>query len=296
MSKHLAGIIPLANFSSDFGTIFHSSMLPVDSGFTMIQKSVHECALAGCATIWIVANDDLAPIIRKHIGEWVYDPTRYSLKHIIPKNRPLARRVIPIYYVPILPKDRNRRDSYGWSALFGMHSAWWISYRISKWIIPKKYFVSFPHAAYDPYIIRGHRDEIRDHRANTFFGHDGKDIKDDKPMPFAITAEQFIISRRNVNKKTTKTRYSLKEGETFEDLRSMPMSERWSARWFSLSDVFSELEEDGAHRVELDWFHDLRSWDGYRGFLGSENWIQCPHDHLTEPQTDVRIGVQEEEQ
>ena len=35
--------------------------------------------MAGCNTIWIVANDDLAPIVRKIVGEWVYDPVYYIL-------------------------------------------------------------------------------------------------------------------------------------------------------------------------------------------------------------------------
>jgi UTP-glucose-1-phosphate uridylyltransferase len=52
-------------------------MLPIQNDFTLIQKSVFECAMAGCSTIWIVANDDLAPLVKKHIGEWVYDPVYF---------------------------------------------------------------------------------------------------------------------------------------------------------------------------------------------------------------------------
>ena len=77
MAKHLAGIIPLANFKDNYKLPYDSFMLPIENDFTLIQKSVFECALAGCSTIWIVANDDLAPLVKKHIGEWVYDPVYF---------------------------------------------------------------------------------------------------------------------------------------------------------------------------------------------------------------------------
>ena len=137
---HLAGIVPVANLKCDFDLPIPDILLPVSRGFTAIQKAVFECSMAGCNTIWIVANDDLAPVIRQTVGEWVYDPVYY--------RRPSARsseerREIPIYYVPIHPKDRDRRDSYAWSILYGIHSAWRVSYAISRWVVPEKYYVSF---------------------------------------------------------------------------------------------------------------------------------------------------------
>ena len=65
MSNHIhtAGIIPVANLKSEFELKTPEILLPISSDFTAIQKSVFECALAGCNTIWIVANDDLAPMV-----------------------------------------------------------------------------------------------------------------------------------------------------------------------------------------------------------------------------------------
>ena len=71
--SHLAGIIPVAGLKTDYDIATPEYLLPVDPGFTAIQKAVYECALAGCQTIWIVANGDTAPIIRTIIGEWIYD-------------------------------------------------------------------------------------------------------------------------------------------------------------------------------------------------------------------------------
>ena len=251
MAKHLAGIIPLANFDEKFKLPYHSCLLPIANNFTLIQKSVYECAMAGCATIWIVANEDMAPIIKHHIGEWVYDPVYFWDDYVDNKIRQ-RRTHIPIYYIPIHPKDRGKRDSYGWSALYGMHSAWWVSFRISKWVIPKKYFVSFPHSVYDYWSLRGFRKELSKTKKNFFFTHEGKTIKDNVPIPFTMRGEDFIQCRRHVNKVTTKNHYPLSEGETWEDLRKRPIEERWSAKNFDLSTVFDKVMEKDDIYEDLD--------------------------------------------
>ena len=294
MAKHLAGIIPLANFEENFNLPYDSFMLPIQNDFTLIQKSVFECAMAGCSTIWIVANDDLAPMVKRHIGEWVYDPVYFWDDYI--NNHIVQRRThIPIYYVPILPKDRDKRDSYGWSALFGMHSAWYVSYRISKWVVPKKYFVSFPHNAYDYWSLREHRKQLFNINRNFFFTHEGKTIKDNLPIPFTMRGEDFIQCRREVNKLTTRGHYPLGPDETWRDLKKMPKEERWSAQHFDLATIFDKVTEEDCFREELDWFYDLREWDGYRAYLASDNVVGSPNWRLTKPHQLNRLCVEEEE-
>ena len=118
MSKHLhlAGIIPIANYDDTFGMEYPWYLLPVDQGFSMIQKSVFECAIAGCQTIWIVANDDMAPII-KTIGDWVYDPVYYYRKDKFYKDK---RKEIPICMCRFILKTVT--DAILWVVmLYGMH-------------------------------------------------------------------------------------------------------------------------------------------------------------------------------
>ena len=62
---HMAGVIPVSGIETDMETVYPEVILSIDKGYTAIQKSVFECAMAGCSTIWIVANEDLAPIVRK---------------------------------------------------------------------------------------------------------------------------------------------------------------------------------------------------------------------------------------
>ena len=158
MAKHLAGIIPLANFDDTFKLPYDSFMLPIQNDFTLIQKSVFECAMAGCSTIWIVANDDMTPLIRHRLGEWVQDPV--WIGRSMDPYPSQTRKRIPIYYVPVRAKDIGKRDCLAWSVLHGAVTAFEVSARLSKWIIPKRNYVAFPYGIYDPEILREHRKNI----------------------------------------------------------------------------------------------------------------------------------------
>ena len=84
---HMAGLIPVAGLQTDFDQQLPEVMMPVNAGFTAIQKSVYECAMVGCQTIWIVANNDLAPIIRN----------TYLLCPYPPEGSRQARRIWVVY-------------------------------------------------------------------------------------------------------------------------------------------------------------------------------------------------------
>ena len=287
---HLAGIIPVANIKSDFGLITPEVLLPVNAGFTAIQKSVFECAMAGCNTIWIIANDDLAPIVKKNIGEWVYDPVYYKN---ISKFSSEHRKEIPIYYVPIHPKDRDRRDSYGWGALYGMHSAWRASYNISQWVVPQKYFVSFPLSAYDIHSIRQHRRAISSKESNFFLMHDSKTVKDGIPISFTMFGEDFKRCRRAINKKTTREYLPPSPDQQYPS-EKLPLHERWSAKNFSLEEVFAEIEENDSHKIAVPWYYDISNWQGYCDFLGSDKCIESPENELTTARTHVKLPYTKE--
>jgi len=290
MKLHLAGIIPVANLKTDFNLDIPACMMPLDAGFTAIQKSVFECAIAGCSTIWIVANNDLAPIVRKRVGEWVHDPVYYYRKYV--RNYPEARREIPIYYVPVHPKDMDRRDSYGWSALYGMYSAWWVGNRLSAWLTPEKYYISFPMAAHNIYSLRKARKMIKDNKKNFFLTYEGQTVKDNVPLSFTMFATDYLNCRRDVNSKTTKTFINPPPGEL--PSQKLPLEERWTARRFDFSEIFEKLDVSTGKQVNTDWFYDLSTWDGYRSFLGSENFVKKPSDSLIKSRIHSKIAYEVE--
>lgn len=288
---HLAGIIPVANLITDFGISTPEVLLPVAPSFSAIQKSVYECAMAGCNTIWIVANDDLAPIVREVVGDWTCDPVYYRRPSKFSSEQ---RKEVPIYYVPIHPKDRERRDSYGWSVLYGIHSAWKVAYTLSRWIVPDKYYISFPLAAFDIGEVRQHRRTIGSADTNFFFSSGGNTVKNNNPISFTMTGEDFKLCRRAVNKKTTREYLPPSEGRQYPD-QKLPREERWSARYFNLADVFGEVNEENATTVELPWFYDISSWSGYRNFLTSDNIINVPEEGLTKPHIHVKLPYTKED-
>ena len=236
LRTHIAGVIPVANLKTEHATIVPSILLQVDPGFTAIQKSVFECALAGCKTIWIVANQDLAPLIKKVVGDYVQDPVYYNRN--MSKFHSELRREIPIYYVPVSLKDCDKRDSYGWSVIHGVNSAWWVGVKISKWLTPDKYFVSFPMAAYNIYSLREYRKQIADKKGNFFLTYKNKNVKDNLPLSFTLTGNDCIKCRRQINKTTTREYLPPLEGEKYPS-QKLPLDQRWSARKFDFEQVFS---------------------------------------------------------
>tara|TARA_Y100001963_G_scaffold159223_1_gene261937 strand:- start:141 stop:1043 length:903 start_codon:yes stop_codon:yes gene_type:complete len=289
---HVAGIIPLANLSSELGTPISDCLIPVDPHFTAIQKAVFECAMAGCQTIWIVANDDLAPIVKEIVGEWVYDPIHYCRQYeVYPSEH---RKEIPIYYVPIHPKDRDRRDSYGWSVLYGINSAWRTANIISHWMVPHKYFVAFPMSTYNVYALKNFRAKISDFENNFFLTYQGKTVKDNEYLPFTMFSEDFIQCRRHVNKTTTREYLSPGPDEKYPT-HKLPLAERWSARGFDLATVFEKINEVNSYKADIDWYYDISKWSGYKDFMGSENFIQKPANSLTKAHTHVKLPYREGE-
>ncbi len=284
---HLAGIIPVANLKTDLQVTFPEVLLPLEPDFTAIQKSVYECAMAGCQTIWIVANNDLAPVVRKTVGEWVYDPVYYN--RTMTKFYREVRKEVPIYYVPVHPKDRDKRDCYGWSVLYGAYSAWSVAYKISKWVCPEKYYVSFPLSAYNLDHLRENRLSISDNKNNFLLSHEGKTIKDNLPIAFTFTGEDFKKCRRDLNKKTTREYLPPLPGHQYPS-QKRPLSERWSARTFDLKTVFEKLNTTDAHILPVETFYDLSKWDEYCHFLGRENkLIKKPYKGLIKSRQHVKL-------
>lgn len=290
--NHLAGIIPVANLKTSLNINFPELLLPINNGISMIQKSVVECAYAGCSTIWIVANPDLAPMVRKIVGDWTYDPVYLGRSKYGEGSE--HRREIPIYYCNIKPKNMGRRDSYGWSVLSGIHASWLTANKISKWVVPNKYYVSFPMSVFDIYEIRKHRKQISDPNKNFTLSYDGKTIKNNLPLSFTMFGDDYLNCRRDVNAKTTKNFYNVEEGEQYPS-KKLPLGERWSARRFSLSEVFDKLNLNNAHNYVLDEHYAIYGWDDYKNLMASDFILETPYYMLTKPHRHVKIPYTLEE-
>ena len=276
---HLAGIIPVAQLETDYESTSPDVLTLLAPGYTAIQNAVMACAMAGCKTIWIVANNDLAPVVRETVGEWVHDPVYY--KRDFTKFYSNVRKEVPIYYVPIHPKDLDKRNSYGWSVLYGIYSAWYVSFKISRWILPEKYFVAFPMSVYDYRLLRTLRPQIQDVNKNFSLTYKNETVLDNLPISFTMKGEDFLECRRNVNKITTREYLPPLEGQLPTTKR--PLNERWSARFFDLATVFAKWNLSEAETREIDWFYDIREWEQYRQYMAAENTVVPPYREIYKP-------------
>ena len=266
-SFHLAGIVPVASQPLDFNFPWHDSLMPIGKDYLAVERAVLECAWAGCETIWVVCHRDMQPIIKNRIGEWIQDPNWLIQKQLYMSN---YYRRIPVYYVPIHPKDKDKRDCLGWSALYGALSAYHISRKISKWVIPDKFYCAFPYGVYDPSQLRKQRKKISS-KAPFFLTSEGKSVKNGEYLGFTFDGEDFKVCRRELRKEGT-------PGRNEETGRKLPPEERWSARFFPIDKVFKHVIMGAEDGFEIEGYHKIDSWKDYTKYIASgEEHIKPEH-------------------
>jgi hypothetical protein len=252
----LVGIIPIHGIESSFDLPWQDIFMPLNKGLTAIERAVYECAFAGCTSIWIVCNDDVAPMLKHRVGECVGDPVwQYRTFELNPDHK---ARQIPIYYVPLNPKDLKRRDSLSWSVIYGAMTYNKFSYQISKWLVPEKFYVTFPWGIYDPRFIREHRQLIRS--CDRFLlSHNDETVKENKFLSFTFTPDDVQPMKRYIYHECT--------GQNREKLYDM----KYSSRFFNLEKVFSHLPEADEVIKEVPWYYSMDTWEGYKEFMQSEH-------------------------
>ena len=277
---HLAGIIPVSGLETDFGFPWHSCLQPISKNYLALERAVIECGYAGCETIWIVCNDDIQPLIKSRIGDFIEDP--YYMDRSKYKRFPNeARRQIPVFYTPIHPKDRDRRDSLGWSAFHGALTSFVISNKISKWLVPSRYYVTFPYGVYDPLSIKKYRKNIS-HTNQFFLTCEDKSIKTGDYLSFTMNAKEY---KQYV--------WDLKQNCTGAN-KELNAKDRWSSRNFTLDKIFGSATINESNSYNIDWYYPIDSWDNYHDFLKSEHGdlLKRPNERLIKHSTYSTVGEQ----
>jgi len=278
--KNLVGIIPVAGHDKrDFNMPWPDCMMPIASGYSMLESSVVECAWAGCKSIWIVVNDDFARIIRKKIGDWVSDPV-YNDRKFDPKPNE-SRRRIPVYYVPVPLKHRDKIDSLSWSVIHGALTSFKLTNNLSKWVIPGKYYVSFPYSYVSPFQLREHRKEISGPK-NVYFTSNGMGVKEGLMTSFTFMKDDWLEFRRVVR---TSTGLRV-PGSPFEEKHLLPPEERWNGRWFQPEKVFAPLKDEELIKIPVEEFFSIGSWEEYIDFIAASRNLL-----IKRPSKSVLIGT-----
>jgi hypothetical protein len=246
-SKHIAGIIPVAGAPLDLNMPWHDSLMPIHDDYHAVERAVHTAAAAGCSTIWIVLDRAAQPFIKKKLGEWIYDPA-----HIWEKPYPFFnKREIPIYYVSIRLKDKNRKDSQAWSCLYGAKVASYISMKISHWVVPKRFLVVSPYGVVSEETIKANR-LIIGGTQNVAFTYNNQTFLDNTHLPFTFQQEEYESCRKLFSE-----RYS---GNDIEK---------------RFSDIFKPVDLSTYNKINLEWHYDISNWQGYSQFIGSEHNKLC---------------------
>lgn len=272
----LAGIIPVAGEKLDFGFPWHDSLMPIGKDYLAVERSVYECAMAGCESIWIVCHREMQPLIRHRIGDWIVDPVWTAAnrrKFSFFGGGKQHEKTIPIFYVPIHPKDRDKRDCLAWSVIYGSMRAFSVSKIISKWTVPDKYYVSFPYGVHSVRSIRKHRKAISDQKKKFYISHKGKTVKDGEYLSFTFDVEDWKNFRRIIRSEGTGI---YEPGSYFDDEEKtlkgnkLPPEERYSARHFPLEKVFGQLDTTGHTIMETDRYFNIGSWENYCTYMADE--------------------------
>lgn len=267
--RNLAGIIPLSGHVPTYDLPWPDYMQPLRDGFLAVERSVLECAYAGCDSIWIVCCDDFAPLVKTRLGDYVMSPRYFQEKDFV-KRKDYHEKWIPIFYTPIRQKEKDKRDSLGWSILHGSLTSFLVSDKMSKWALPTKYFVSFPYAAIQPLISRDHRDVIRG-PSTVYFSYKDKTVRDNLYLPFTFNPEHWPLFKWNIKNNCT------------GGSRSLPIKKRWSSKHFGLDKIFNldiiEIEKT----IEVEEYYNLDSWDGLMSFYASDLNISRPSKQFMRP-------------
>lgn len=247
LSYHLASIIPVAGQPLDYNMPWNDALMPIHQDYHAVERAVHTAAMAGSNTIWVVLYRETQPIIKKKLSSWIYDPIHVWEKPYVFFNK----REIPIYYVAISPKDRRRRDSFAYSILHGARVASYISLKISRWVVPKRFLVVSPYGVVDEESIRAARIDLKG-KDKTRFAYDNKTFLDNEHIPFTFDAEDYKLCKDNFKKIFYNNSTNATVGEVFEPLKA---------------NVYRDLP--------LDWYYNISSWDGYSRFIGSQHNKTC---------------------
>jgi len=112
-----------------------------------------------------------------------------------------------------------------------------------------------------------------------------------------LIKDDFVSARRIIREGTGKYSSEILEEGLFPR-QKLPKEKRWSARHFSLDKVFKPVIIYKENKVEVPWYHNIDSWDGYCSYLGSpeRKMVERPHPIFMKYHEWNEIGVDDDEE
>ena len=290
-SFHLAGIIPIACQPLDFDMPWHDCMMPLSKGYLLIERAVLECAMVGCETIWIVCPITIQPLLKSVLGDHIEDPVMFNRTW---DDKPRTKKkFIPIYYVPVHPKDQDTRGSLIWSLIYGAQQADHVCRTMSKWVAPNRFYVAHPYGIYPFEGLREFRKEISmprrfivstgdfdfRHGYYTGFTFDYSDLKEFRKKFFQKESRLWDGSSE------------LKDGKYAT--KRLPIEKRYTGRYLTLDEVLGETDIKDSLIVEVEWYYWGDTWEGLRDFYASHKDLEKPAELFKQSESN-KIGRDED--
>lgn len=270
-TTHIAGIVPCAGQALDFNMPWHDVLQPIAQNFLAVERAVLECATAGCETIWVICEVKMQPLIRYRLGDYVEDPAWNRNKKFV-KFPSLLKKQIPIYYIPINAKDIETKNSIPWSIIYGSLCAQNICAKVSTYLKPKTYYVSFPFGVYPSHIVRKYRNEIAK-GGNVILEYNGKSFKDNEYLAFSFGNDDLVKFKQIFREKSSKIFDTSQPKEEWIDGRyptkKLPLHLRYSGRFLTIKDVFEKFN-NYSNIITVDWYNKIDNWIDYSKYI-SEN-------------------------
>lgn len=256
--------------------------MPLHVNFTAIERAVMECASAGVDSIWVTVPREHLSLVRKVLGDYVYDPVfLYNFRKKKFSHDYIKR--IPIFYCPMRIRDIGLKDSEPFGIINSALCAKRFASKLTKNLEPSMFYVAFHDGIYHPFVAATNRPLINTEQ-NFYYSFEGKSFKDGEPLGFTFSNQQLIDCHEFVRHKGTKKYRPISEFKTSgEWLELLPKEERYSATKFTVDKVFDKVIIDNANEYKLKWFYNINDWQAYRKYIGSHCTLRRPKKMLCPP-------------
>lgn len=271
--RHIAGIVPTTGFQNKINKNLISPLLTqITNTSTLLTRGILECACAGCDTIWVVAYNRNIKIFEEITGDVVKDPATINLPFV--KDPYYYHRYIPIYYVPLKYSHEKSRDNELWSVIYGMKNANYISRKVSRWVQPYNYYISFPFTIKNPYQTLKYRTKIR-HTDFMYLDRQMKGIKDGVYLPFTLRND-FL---KEINSKFWFGFYNYNHLESQDRVKNKRFPIDYKPNFKDIKKMFP-YDKIEYKRKKTDFSYDARDWKGLM------EWYKSPYSSLWESSID----------
>ena len=156
--------------------------------------------------------------------------------------------------------------------------------------------LAFSHGVFPSQHVRKYREEISRPGNFLLLTPGGNSIIDNEYIGFAFDACDTSKYSRIFWRKATglyDPNSPLRDGKY--PTERLPFKDQYSGRYFELNDIFGDIKP--AMSVEMEWFYDISSWEGYCKYIGSEvrKKMKRPKTDMLKYRTWKKVGIDEQD-